>query len=144
MNQPPRAHSTKVVVCCADFETSLGFYHGLLGLPVVEQWDQEEGRGAILAVGPSSFVEVAAVSPQWPMHRPEFEKPVATDKIVLQIRVDSTDEWADYLSGRCRFEGPVLRPWGNVYIYLRDPDGFRVALYQGDAASVAWTHELGS
>lgn len=144
VNRPPHARSTKIVVCCADFETSMGFYHELLGLPVVEQWDQAEGRGAILAVGDSSFVEVAAVAPEWPQHRPEFEEPLRSDKIVLQIRVDSTREWAVYLGGRCRFEGPVSRPWGNTYLYLRDPDGFRVALYEGDAAAVEWTRERGA
>lgn len=143
MSRPPRAHSTKIVICCADLKASLEIYQDLLGLPVVEQWDQEEGRGAILAVGPASFLELAAVARSWEGHRPEFEKPVANDKILVQIRVDSTREWAEHLRGRCAFEGPTPRPWGNTYLYLRDPDGVRVALYEGDAASVEWSRRHG-
>ena len=31
------------------------------------------------------------------------------------------------------FEGPIDRPWGNRYLFLRDPSGLRVVLYEGDA-----------
>ena len=28
-------------------------------------------------------------------------------------------------------DGPVTRPWGNTYLWIRDPDGVRVALFEG-------------
>jgi uncharacterized glyoxalase superfamily protein PhnB len=72
-----------------------------------------------------------AVDPDHPKHRAAFEGPVASDKIELQIRVDSVDAWAERLEGTLGMEGPVTRPWGNRYLWIRDPDGVRVALFQG-------------
>jgi hypothetical protein len=41
----------KVVIRCANLNASGAFYTGVLGLQVVEQWDEPEGRGLIVAVG---------------------------------------------------------------------------------------------
>ena len=48
----------------------------------------------------------------------------------LQIRTDSLNDWAEALDGVCPMEGPLDRPWGHRYLWLRDPDGLRIALYE--------------
>jgi len=117
-----------------DFEASRRFYVDVLGLEVVEEWDTSGDRGCIVGFGPrGGFLEMLAPSPGNPKHRLEFEAPVVNDKIELQIHVESVDAWADRLSGVVETEGPVTRPWGNRYLWIRDPDGVRVALFQGPA-----------
>ena len=57
---------------------------------------------------------------------------MANDKIELQILVDDVAGWAERLEDTVEIEdGPVTRPWGNTYLWIRDPDGVRVALFEG-------------
>lgn len=128
--------SVKTTVRVDDLEAQLTFYRDVLGLPVVDRWDGPEGRGAIVALGPAGFLEFGEVDRSWPTWDPAFEQPVANDKIDVQLRVRSVDVWAARLEGAVDFEGPVARPWGNRYLFLRDPAGLRVAIYEGDAAAL--------
>jgi len=58
-----------------------------------------------------------------------FREPVASDKIGLQLRTESVDEWAGSLCGKWPFEGPQDLPWGQRWLKLRDPDGLLIAIY---------------
>ena len=116
-----------------DFDAAREFYVDVLGLEVVEEWDEPGDRGCIVGFGSGGgLLEILAPNPAHPKHREAFEVPVVNDKIELQIRVADVDVWAEQLSGSVPFEeGPVTRPWGNRYLWVRDPDGVRVALFQG-------------
>lgn len=128
------AHSLKTKVRSRDLAASRAFYVGLLGLEVVEEWDDPGDRGFIVGFGPGGgFLEMLAVDPEHPGHLAAFEGPVANDKIELQIRVDSVDAWAERLAESVEIEGPVSRPWGNHYLWIRDPDGVRIAIFEGPA-----------
>ena len=109
------------------------FYVEVLGLPVVEEWDSEGDTGCIVGFGAGGgFLEILAPAPGHPKHSSAFEDPVANDKIELQIHVDDVGGWAARLEGQVTIEdGPVRRPWGNAYLWIRDPDGVRVALFEG-------------
>ena len=75
---------------CRDLAASRRFYVDLLGLEVVEEWDDPGDQGCIVGFGPGGgFLEMLAVDPKHPEHRSDFEGPVANDKIELQIRVES-------------------------------------------------------
>lgn len=125
-------HSLKTMLRCRDLEASRAFYVDLLGLEVVEEWDNQGDRGLIVGFGSGGgYLELLAVDPGHAGHRTDFEGPVANDKIELQIRVDSVDAFAARRGASVEFEGPVTRPWGNRYLWLRDPDGVRVALFEG-------------
>ena len=129
-----RILSLKTMLRCRDLPASRRFYVDLLGLDVVGEWDDSGDRGCIVAVGSGGgFLEMLAVDCEHPKHQPAFAELDANDKTELQIRVDSVDVWAERLDGSIDFEGPVTRPWGNRYLWLRDPDGVRVALFQGAA-----------
>jgi glyoxylase I family protein len=119
----------KMIVCCRDLPASRRFYADVLGLPVVEEWDQEEGKGCIVAVGDAQL-ELCEVPPSWEGYRPAYDQTVANDKVALQLRTDSVSDWVQRLAGRWEFEPPIDRPWGHRYLYLRDPDGLKVALFE--------------
>ena len=119
---------------CRDLPASRRFYVALPGPHVAGVWDASGHRGCRGAVGSGGgFLEMLAVDCEHPKHQPAFAELAANDKTELQIRVDSVDVWAERLDGSIDFEGPVTRPWGNRYLWLRDPDGVRVALFQGAA-----------
>lgn len=48
----------------------------------------------------------------------------------IQIRTHDVQYWANKLEGKCPLKGPVGRPWGSKYLYLRDPDNLQVILFQ--------------
>lgn len=129
-----RSLSLKTMLRCRDLAASRRFYATVLGLPVVEEWDTSGDVGCILEFGAGGgFLELLAVDSRHPKYDAAFEQCVANDKIELQIRVESVDAWAELLAGKIPAEGPVTRPWGNRYLWIRDPDGVRIALFQGPA-----------
>ena len=123
--------SLKTMLRCGDFEATRRFYTELLGLEVVEEWNDPGDRGCILRFGPGQgFLELLHAGPD-DAGDPAFAQRVANDKIEIQIHVASVDAWVERLEGRVPIEGPVRRPWGNRYLWLRDPEGLRIALFQG-------------
>ena len=107
------------------FDESIAFYTELVGLTVIDSWDEEGDRGAILGLDGmkdgQAFLELAPTA--------ETE---AHGAISLQFRVDDIDVVAERLKGRWEFRGPEVRPWGSTYLYLTDPSGVRVILYEGE------------
>lgn len=105
-------------------EETAAFYTGLLGLTVLDAWDEDGDRGMILGLGPAraaeAFLELAqgAAAP--------------APAVSLQFRVDDLAAVEARLRGQWEYRGPEARPWGSTYLYLRDPAGVQVIVYQGE------------
>lgn len=106
-------------------QESIAFYRDVVGMEIIESWDDDGDRGAILGFGSSAsggaFIEIA-----------HSETTASFEGISLQFRVTDLDGIARRLDGRWDFKGPVTRPWGSVYLYLKDPAGVQVILYEGE------------
>ncbi len=107
------------------FRESIAFYAEHLGMTVLESWDENGDKGVILGLGSSAqgeaFLELAYV-----------EAPVKYEGISLEFRVRDLVIVAERLRGLLEFRGPEERPWGSTYLYLKDPTGIRVILYEGE------------
>ena len=107
------------------FHESIAFYTELLEMTVLESWDEQGDIGAILGLGSSTageaFLELARV-----------ETAKRYEGLSLQFRVHDLGDIADKLRGHVEFRGPEERPWGSVYLYLQDPTGIQVILYEGE------------
>ncbi len=107
------------------FQESIAFYSEHLGMTVLESWDEDGDKGVILGLGSSAegeaFLELAYVET-----RRTFEG------ISLQFRVNDLDVFVNRLRGHLEFHGPEARPWGSKYLYLEDPTGVQVILYEGE------------
>ena len=70
-----------------------------------------------------------------PIIATEFKaiKNIENDKTDIQLRTDNVEYWATRLKEKWNARGPVLRPWGSHYLYLRDPDGLHIIIYQEKA-----------
>ena len=123
--------SLKVVIRCANLDARRAFYTEILGLPVVEQWEEEQGRGLIVSAGggAGALLEVYEMSHADRRFDARFRERVESDKIDLQLHTESVDDWASRLAGLWPFEGPENLPWGQRWIKLRDPDGLLIAIY---------------
>jgi catechol 2,3-dioxygenase-like lactoylglutathione lyase family enzyme len=124
--------SAKTVVRCRDFVSSRAFYGSVLGLHVVNEWNEAGGRGCIFAVAGDAFVEVYEMNAADPRYDAAFSRPSATDKVDLQLRTAALDAWVARLRGTWPFDGPRTLPWGQRWILLRDPDHLLVAIYEGE------------
>lgn len=123
----------KVVIRCRDFKESYRFYHDILGLNVVQDWEEDEGRGCIFHFGgqnSTGWLEIYEMTEQDSRHDLAFSRPLADDKIDLQLRTSSLDYWTERLAGRWPYVGPETLPWGQRWIKLRDPDRLLVAIYE--------------
>ncbi len=106
-------------------QESIAFYSEHLGMTVLDTYHENGDKGVIFGLGSSTqgeaFLEIAYVET-----RRTFEG------ISLQFRVHDLDVFVDRLRGHLEFHGPEQRPWGSKYLYLEDPTGVQVILYEGE------------
>jgi catechol 2,3-dioxygenase-like lactoylglutathione lyase family enzyme len=122
----------KTVLRCSDFEQSRDFYVRVLGFTPIEEWSEAEGCGCILSPFGASEVcfEIYAMTRRDARYDESFARPVASDKIDVQLHTTSVAEWVERLRGVWTFEGPQDLPWGQRWIKLRDPDGLLIAIWE--------------
>ena len=126
--------SLKTVIRTKDLKASINFYTKILNLNVVQKYNDGDGsKGVILRFGPESsnaFLEISEIKESHNYHQDSFDKSIKNDKIDIQLRTDDVEYWASKINGQWNMRGPVLRPWGSQYLYLRDPDGLQIIIYQ--------------
>lgn len=126
----PGLESVKFTIRTRDFEKARWFYEDILMLPRVEEWDETTDRGIIFSVGRGGLIEISEIRPDNENHRPDFEEAMATDKVDMQLKTADVDAWAVRLAAAdWPHNGPVDRPWGARYLYVRDPDGVKIIVY---------------
>ena len=105
-------------------QESVAFYSQHLGMKVVDSWDDNGDKGVIL--GLASSVQNEAL-----LELAYIETPKRYEGISLQFRVRNLGAIAEQLRNHLQFRGPKQRPWGGTYLYLEDPTGIEVILYEG-------------
>ncbi len=122
----PALVALKIRIDTERFAESRKFYSEILGLQILEEWDDDGDVGCILGFssdGSTGFLELSESDST-------AEGPA--DALSLQFRTPDIQATAESLAGRWKFEGPVERPWGSTYLYLTDPDGISVILFEGE------------
>ncbi len=124
--------SLKSVIRTKKFDAAREFYHSILELEIVEEYDDGNGsRGCILSLqGAGAFIEISEIKPNHSYYQSAFNKSIESDKIDIQIRTNTIQYWASKLEGIWESRGPIDRPWGSKYLYLRDPDGLHIIIYE--------------
>lgn len=132
----------QVGVTCADFDRSLNFYSGLLGLPILEMMDvpddgvrdiygldpsETKVRLALLRTGNGACVEIFEFKPLAGEHqRVVWERPGITH---LSFYVKNLPAVMERLrAAGIEFVCPVKTSLGTDYVFMHDPDGNRVEL----------------
>ena len=129
----PAHLSLKIVIRCRDYQASRRFYAEILGLNVLQEWEEVEGKGCILGFdssGVGGWLELYQMTEQDPRHDPTFAGPLSNDKIDIQLQTSRLDHWVAALAEQWPFKGPEDLPWGQRWIQLRDPDNLLVAIYE--------------
>ncbi len=112
-----------------NYDQALRFYRDALGLPVIEEWEQETGSGAILDAGRATL-ELLSVAQSDLVDRVEVGE-VVSGPIRLALEVEDSDETAKALvaGGAQRIGGPVVTPWSHKNVRVRAPDGMQLTLF---------------
>ena len=92
---------------------------------ILDSWDRDDDRGAILgfstAANGEAFLELAYdIAPK------------QYAGMSLQFRVLDLAAVEERLRNVVEYRGPEERPWGSTYLYLTDPAGISIIIYDGE------------
>ncbi len=114
--------SLKTKITTPRFAETIAWYRALFGLAEVEAWDQPGDKGSIFALpggGNEALLEI-------------YDGPTADFAgFSLQFRTDDLDGFHAAIAGRFESRGPINRAWGSRYLYLTDPNGISIIIYEG-------------
>ena len=129
MTEKTPVHELRVALTVDDYEEAIRFYRDVLGLPVLEQWEQPTGSGAVLDAGRATL-ELLSAGQAEEVDRVEVGERVA-GPVRLALEVDDSAATAEALAaaGAERIGGPVVTPWSHRNVRLRAPDGMQLTLF---------------
>jgi lactoylglutathione lyase len=128
MAQSP-VRELRLAVTVDDYEAAVRFYRDVLGLPVIQEWNEPSGSGAILDAGRGTL-ELLSVAQAELVDRIEVGERVA-GPIRLALEVEDSEETAKALvvGGAEEVAGPVVTPWFHRNVRVRAPDGMQLTLF---------------
>lgn len=109
-----------------NYDASYTFYHDILEMPLINSWDREDGKGAILDTGMGGVIEIIGF---------RFDRPSVTPAgVQIALRVEDrtqVDGWYKKAvqKGAAILEAPKERPWKHYSLVLADPDRTPVHIY---------------
>jgi catechol 2,3-dioxygenase-like lactoylglutathione lyase family enzyme len=117
----PSVLKTKIIT--PKLEETRAFFMICLGMQVVEEWREANDVGCILALdgdGREALLEI-------------YEGPQSEtfSGMSLQFRTEDLEAFQAGLPPTIECRGPTKRPWGSSYLYLTDPNGISVIVFDG-------------
>ena len=116
-------YSLKTKISTPKAAETLDFYARVFQMKVVEEWDEPDDKGYILAFEGGESEALLEIYDVAKAH--DFEG------LSLQFKVENVGAFKALLPGDIESWGPVTRPWGAEYLYLTDPNGIMVIVYHG-------------
>lgn len=119
----------RLAVTVENYDEAVRFYRDALGLPVLEEWDNPAGSGAILDAGRATL-ELLSVGQSELVDRVEVGE-LVSGPIRLALEVEDSEQTAKALlaGGAERVGGPVVTPWFHRNVRVRAPDGMQLTLF---------------
>ena len=123
----------RVVIRARSFDRTVRFYGDALALPRLQNWDREDGRGALFQAG-SGVIEVlgrpAGADDDQMDESYEYQGP--QHKMSLAVVVPSAEQaYAEILFREKNIPGGLRKDdEGNLLFETHDPDGVRVIFLQ--------------
>ncbi len=117
----PTTLKTKIIT--PKLEATRSFFMTCLGMRVVEEWHEGNDVGCILALSGDRSEAMLEL----------YEGPQSDSftGLSLQFRTDDLLAFRQRLAPSIECSGPTVRPWGSSYLYLTDPNGISVIVYDG-------------
>ena len=119
----------RLAVTVDNYDEAVRFYRDALGLPVIEEWDDAGGSGAILDAGRATL-ELLSVAQSDLVDRVEVGE-LVSGPIRLALEVEDSAATSELLqeAGATHIAGPVVTPWRHSNVRLQAPDGMQLTLF---------------
>jgi len=113
-----------------DYETALRVFRDALGLDVIEEFDQQGGRGVLLSV-PAATLEIFDVEHGRLVDEIEVGHPLH-ERVRVAVRVGSLEQAGREVAaaGAEVVADPVDTPWGDHNRRWRIPGAMQLTLFQ--------------
>jgi lactoylglutathione lyase len=119
----------RVALTVDNYEEALAFYRDVLGLPVVEAFDQPEGSGVVLDAGRATL-ELLSAGQAALVDGVEVGSRVAGPvRLAMEVGDSAATARALVAGGAALLGGPVVTPWSHRNVRLRAPDGMQLTLF---------------
>lgn len=115
--------SLKTKITTALYQQSIDFYRQIFGMIVLDEWNDPDDKGTILGFADGkgeAMLEIYLGDESY-----DFAG------LSLQFKVEDLSDFVDRLPETIERTGPKPRPWGAMYLYLRDPNNILIIVYEG-------------
>ena len=128
MTSPVR--ELRLAVTVEDYDEAVRFYRDVLGLPVIQEWDEPTGSGAILDAGHATL-ELLSVDQTALVDRVEVGAEGVSPPIRLALEVGDSEVAAQQLveAGAERLADAVTTPWRHRNVRLNAPGPLQLTLF---------------
>jgi lactoylglutathione lyase len=119
----------RLALTVENYHEAVAFYRDVLGLPLLESWDEPGGSGAVLDAGRATL-ELLSVPQAELVDDVEVGSRVAGPvRIALEV-ADSAETAQRLVAGGAEaLAEPVVTPWRHRNVRLRAPDGMQLTLF---------------
>ena len=120
----------RVALTTADYDRLVRFYCNGLGLEPAQLWNNGQGRAMILDMGRATL-EIFDDAQAETVDQIEAGRRVS-GPVRFALQVPDLDAALERLlaHGATLVHPPVVTPWGDRNVRLRDPDGMQITLFQ--------------
>jgi lactoylglutathione lyase len=119
----------RLALTVEDYDQALAFYRDVLGLPLLESWDQPAGSGAVLDAGRATL-ELLSVPQAELVDQVEVGARVAGPvRVALEVADSAGTARRLVAAGAQALAEPVVTPWRHRNVRLRAPDGMQLTLF---------------
>ena len=128
MESPVR--ELRLALTVEEYEEAVRFYRDVLGLPVIEEWANPTGSGAILDAGRATL-ELLSSDQTGLVDEVEVGRRGVSGPVRLALEVEDSVATAESLvdGGAERLSDPVVTPWSHRNVRLRGPDGMQLTVF---------------
>lgn len=120
----------RVALTAEDYDRLVRFYSAGLGLEPSQFWSNEQGRSLVLDMGRAIF-ELFDEQQAATIDQIEAGSRVS-GQVRLALQVPDLEAAMQRLldHGAIQVHPPVVTPWGDYNVRLRDPEGMQITLFQ--------------
>lgn len=117
-----RISSLKTKITTSRFAETRDFYIACFGMHILEQWSEGDDVGCVLALATECREALIEIK--------EGPQPGDFSGLGLQFRTEDLAAFSASLPPGIQTSGPTKRPWGSTYLYLGDPNGISLIVYE--------------